>query len=205
MSRLNTQRQNSPRHQNRSNTTARKAAALVLLVPAGLLTLGAAHATSAATATTHAQPQVASHPLDFITGSYTGSLGGGTMPCEEYWTPVKNGHMLGVFRLYNPQGELMLTEHMTMSLEGDDPTAEDAVTFRLRHFTPEMQPWATEAEGPIVAKGQLNEDGCLVLDAEDNGSEVKQFIYEPHENGGLQTTIDSEPDGPLVIPFTRMR
>lgn len=193
------------RHHAGSFTPGVRAIALVLLLPSTAAALGTHAATSAGIAA--AQPAAAeraAHPLGFMTGSYSGTLGDGSMPCEEFWTPLAGGHMLGAFRLFDAEGELVVTEHMTLSVDGDG-TAEDSVTYRLRHFTPDLQPWASELDGPIVAVGRVESPGRLVLEPRENAGNLARIIYAAGDGRSLVATLEHA-DGtpPLVLPMSPM-
>jgi hypothetical protein len=75
----------------------------------------------------------------FLAGQWIGQSDGALI--EEHWSQPSGDHMMGMFRWCGPHGVASLFEILTIRREGE------RVVLRLRHFSAELAPWASEAGG----------------------------------------------------------
>ncbi|MHA7129006.1 DUF6265 family protein [Algoriphagus namhaensis] len=86
--------------------------------------------------------------IAWLSGYWTGSGLGGE--CEEIWSPVMDGHMIGTFRFFS-EGKMVFSEFMHLIQEGD------SFTLKLRHYNPDLSAWEEEGEWtdfPLVELGE---------------------------------------------------
>ncbi|MHC4428682.1 MAG: DUF6265 family protein, partial [Planctomycetota bacterium] len=140
-------------------------------------------------------------PLDelaFLVGTWRGTLGG--TPIEEIWSAPDGNHMLGMLRWLNAEGRPRMFEIFTISDE------DEGFVYRLRHFDGELQPWATEAEGPKVFLISAIEGRLVRLEPLRGVEGIDRATYDASQDGRLVFTIEfSEETGrdTLVIEFER--
>jgi len=79
----------------------------------------------------------------WLAGDWRGTLAGGDLS-HEVWSPPAGGEMMGMWRWVAADG-VRLYEFFTLAVE-------DVPVLRLRHFSRELAPWASEAEGPLTLR-----------------------------------------------------
>lgn len=120
---------------------------------------------------------------------------------EEWWSVPAGRNMTGALRAVQPSGEATLFELMTI---GPVP---GGYRMRLRHFDAGLDPWASEAEGPIELITAGMEGGVAEFtDADAPAGGLGRMRYDLSEPGRMTVTLDfGEGREPLVITFERAR
>jgi len=91
---------------------------------------------------------IASWLIGFWKGEGIGGI------CEEVWTGPVDGSMLGMFRFIK-DGKHAFYEIMTIS------ETENGLSFRLKHFNPDLTGWEEKAETVNFAPVQADADRIL--------------------------------------------
>ena len=97
---------------------------------------------------------------------------------EEIWTAPRGNSMLGTFRLVEG-GRLKFAEVMTLLQE------KDAVVLRIRHFSPELDPW--EKDGPNTWTATSLTAERLMFEAK--GSPVPKFEFIKRGKTGMRVRL----------------
>lgn len=124
---------------------------------------------------------------------------------EETWLTPAGVNMTGALRAVRADGTAGLFELMTLTAE------PDGVTMRLRHFGSALNPWASEADGPIVAiaapgDGPGQQAAEFVVQAGDGREPSPRSIrYDWSVPDRLTVTLVFPGDRePVVIGFARI-
>jgi len=127
--------------------------------------------------------------LDWMKGRWVSEDAGQYI--EETWSPARDDAMVGALR-WSRQGSVWLYE--LMSIEEQD----DELVFRLRHFDRGLEPWASEAQGPLTYPLQnIGENFVAFEDPERD--RPRRFVYE-REGDVLVVRLEG-PDGKDPNPF----
>ena len=149
---------------------------------------------------THGEPTVEPtlEDLSFLAGTWRSTLGG--TPLEETWSEPEGDHMLGMLRWYDDEGRAKMFEIFTISRE------DDGLVYRLRHFDSDLNPWASESEGPLVFNVSSVKGRVLRLEPAGGAEGLEWATYDASDEGRLVFRLEfSEETGrsPLVIEFER--
>lgn len=125
--------------------------------------------------------------LSWMTGRWVMEAPGQHL--EETWGHPRGDALVGTFR-WNREGRIWLYE--LMSVEEDE---DGRAVFRLRHFSRELEPWASEADGPLVYPLAESAPNRVVFENPDR-DEPRRFLYS---RAGDVLTVRLEgpdPEGP---------
>jgi hypothetical protein len=168
-------------------------AAALLLAPGCATTGPASESLAPAPAAT---PALA--PFAALAGSWRAPAG--TSVFEESWLPPAGGNMTGSLRSVRADGSATLFELITLT---DEP---EGVRMRLRHFDRELNPWASEAAGPIVLlAGPPQGDVFEFLSEDPDPDAVRSIRYDLSRPDRMVVTIafgGSRP--PIELTFDRI-
>lgn len=133
--------------------------------------------------------------LAFLEGAWEWSEGDSF--AREVWDPARGGSIVGHFSM-GGEGKTTLYELLVIEQDGD------AVVLRLRHFGRGLEPWASEASGPLTMP--LLEIGENRAVFEDPGRPFPRRMVYASE--GDRLTVRLEPaEGverePIVLEFSR--
>lgn len=131
-----------------------------------------------------------------LVGSWTTA---GDAPMQEVWMPAHGNNMTGVLRWYADDGSVRMWELVTITAE------PDAVRMRIRHFDTDVNPWGSEADGPMVLRLRGGGEKELVFDAEHRSGAVESITYLIEQDRSLSVTLSfGEERDPNVIRFVPM-
>ena len=105
--------------------------------------------------------------LDWMAGRWSREDEGQYL--EETWSPARTDAMVGVFR-WARGGSVWLYELMSIEADGPD------ITFRLRHFSRGIEPWTSEADGPLTYPLKSMSENEVVFENPERNS-PRRFIY----------------------------
>lgn len=128
--------------------------------------------------------------LEWMRGRWV--LQDGGQYIEETWGPAREDAMVGVLR-WARKGHVWLYE--LMSIEADE---ELGLVFRLRHFGRGLEPWKSEADGPMTYALQDFSENRVVFENLEQDS-PRRFVYE-REDDTLTIRLEG-PDGVDDSPF----
>lgn len=97
-----------------------------------LVIVSAAAGKTAAASDTTEDAMISIKDLDWMVGHWQGEAFGGV--CEEVWSPVSGGTMVGTFKLL-VDGKVKFYEIMTITPDSAGPV------LRVKHFDPELKGW----------------------------------------------------------------
>ena len=83
--------------------------------------------------------------LTWLSGQWARKDAGGL--AEEHWSTPAGGAMMGMFRLVK-DGKVVFYELLTITEEGGK------LVLRIRHLDSALNPWASEAKGPLTYRGK---------------------------------------------------
>lgn len=109
-------------------------------------------------------------PLSFMTGTWV--MRTPDMVLEETWSAADGQAMVGMLR-WHRGGELFLYELLSIEARGDDPTP----TLRLRHFSPALEPWSSEATSPALSYPLASVDGTTATFENPELFEPGRMVY----------------------------
>ncbi|MGP1273067.1 MAG: DUF6265 family protein [Phycisphaerales bacterium] len=134
--------------------------------------------------------------LAFLAGSWRAELG--PMIVEEIWLEPRAGNMTGVFRMTGSDGVELL--EIMSAAEGDA-----GVVLHLRHFNEALVPWASEADGPLVASAVVPEPGVAVFTPTDGDAGFQSITYRREGDTMTATVVFAERSGqdPFRLTFER--
>ncbi len=92
---------------------------------------------------------------------------------EETWTEPEGDALVGMFR-WARQGKFWLYELMSIEEENG------SLVFRLRHFNRGLEPWASEASGPLTYPLASLEENKVVFENPERDS-PRRFVYERND------------------------
>lgn len=134
-------------------------------------------------------------PFAALAGHWTTA---GDSPMHETWMPTHANNMTGVLRWIAEDGSVRMYELMTLTAE------PDGVRLRIRHFDAAMNPWKSEADGPLTARLTDSSSGAHVFSAEPSGGSLATITYDLSEHGRTTVTLGfTEGREPAVIEFER--
>ncbi len=136
-------------------------------------------------------------PYAALAGHWRGAGPQGVI--EEIWMPPDGANMTGAFRSIDAHGRVTMLELLTLAAD------RDAVRMRLRHFDPALTPWASEADGPVVARAAGVDGGVLtfVFESDDRAADLTYDLSRPDR---LTVTLRFHgATEPLVLGFERVR
>ncbi|MEM9372329.1 MAG: DUF6265 family protein [Planctomycetota bacterium] len=120
-------------------------------------------------------------------------------PMQETWMPAHGNNITGALRWYAEDGTVRLYELMTITSE------PDAVRLRIRHFDRDMNPWKSEADGPLVLKLTRSGGGVLHFEAETGTGSLESMTYDLSDPGSSTVTLGFEGDQQnTIIRFRRI-
>ena len=106
---------------------------------------------------------------------------------EETWSPPRGDALVGMFR-WAREGGVWLYE--LFSIEEEDGT----LVFRLRHFDRGLEPWDSEAEGPLVYPlAEFGENHVVFENPERD--QPRRFVYR-RDGDTLSVRLEKPEDGP---------
>ncbi len=167
------------------------------LIPlATLLTLGclAWGAAASVPATRPGARGVQLSDLDWLAGTWVHEEQGALL--EETWTRPAGDCMVGMFRWLNA-GKATLFELMTVETD-----AQGELVFRIRHFSPGLRPWKSEAgETTTYPLADITETGFVFANPE--GKDARRFVYDLDEEGALHIRVELAEGEPYVFELRR--
>lgn len=121
-------------------------------------------------------------------------------PMQETWMPAEGNNMTGVLRWYADDGTVRMYELMAITAE------EDAVRLRIRHFDKRMNPWKSEADGPMILKLEESKNNVFVFEAETGTGALESMTYDLSTPKRSSVILRFEGDAPETrIDFNRMQ
>ena len=136
--------------------------------------------------------EVSVDELAWLQGTWrSGGTAGGY---EETWSAPLFGTMIGMFRTASA-GKISMYE--LLSIEADE---EHGLVLRLRHFGKGMEPWASEADGPLTYPLHDVGDDIVVFEKPESGD---RYTYELNQDR-LTINIETTGEDPLVFRLTRV-
>ena len=130
------------------------------------------------------EQQIDINIASWLVGFWKGEGIGGV--CEEAWTEPVDGSMFGMFRFIK-DGKPVFYEIMTMT------ETENGLSFRLKHFNPDLTGWEEKAETANFAPVKADENQILfeglsyhktgpdsmkvVVKSKDKDGSVKDLIF----------------------------
>jgi uncharacterized protein DUF6265 len=108
--------------------------------PVAILMMIGFHGAAAATCLAQSPPpnlKVSLADLEFISGHWSGEMGGGTT--DEHWSAPAGDNMMGVFR-YIKNGKAVFYEMLLIEMTATGPV------LRLKHFNPGLIGWEEKNE-----------------------------------------------------------
>lgn len=148
---------------------------------------------AAHTASPDSDPRLA--PFRAVVGHWT--TGPDEPPMHETWMPPHGNNMTGMLRWYKADGTVRMFELMTITAE------PEAVRLRIRHFDGTMNPWASEADGPVVARLTDSKDDRYVFTVEPEG-DLRTITYDLSDTSRMTAILGFAPGrDPIVIGFER--
>lgn len=135
--------------------------------------------------------------LAWLAGGWTGEAFGG--PCDEYWSPPASGQIMGMFRLGSAE-QVRVVELMSI-VEG----ADGKLTYRFRHFSPQLKSWEGEEEKPLeFTVSRQGADEFVLQGAEGQG--VSKMIITRQGEDQYTTKVDVVRNGqPTSFEITMKR
>ena len=127
--------------------------------------------------------------LTWLTGRWVSE--DGAQYIEETWSPARDDAMVGALR-WSRAGGVWLYE--LMSIEEED----DGLVFRLRHFNRNLEPWESEADGPLTYPLQNFGENIVIFENPDR-DQPRRFVYE--RKGDNLTIRLEDPEGNDPSPF----
>lgn len=132
-----------------------------------------------------------------LIGSWT--TPGDAPPMQETWMPAQGNNITGALRWYADDGTVRMYELMTITAE------PDAVRLRIRHFDKHMNPWKSEADGPLILTLAHANDNVFLFEAESGTGSLETMAYNLNMPNQTKVTLGFEGDQPAtVIEFVRM-
>ncbi len=143
-----------------------------------------------------------SSPVAFLTGHWRHDDGETVM--EEIWFPPHptDGASAGILRWTADNGTVRMYELMSLT-----PADDGSVAFQLRHFRGDMQPWASETNGPFRGVADRPGPAALVIRGTERNGDVVSITYERTGDALVSTLRFAESSGrdPIVIDFELVR
>lgn len=131
--------------------------------------------------------------LTWLSGTWVRDDGGQHL--EETWSAATDYAMIGMFR-WARQEKVWLYE--LMSIESENHT----LVFRLRHFNRELEPWKSEAAGPLTYPLLLLTENEVVFEDPER-DEPRRFIYS-REGDELTVRLEKSDGSGDSFRFTRV-
>ena len=124
--------------------------------------------------------------LGWLAGDWTMEAEGSTW--DEHWLAPRGDAVLAVSRMVSSKdGTTRLCELTAIEQTADGPV------LRLRHFSRSLEPWKSEAEGPITMKLAEQGERKVVFEAPEREF-PKRLTYE-REGDVLVAKLEGEHDG----------
>lgn len=135
-------------------------------------------------------------PFSALAGVWRAESGGTVY--EETWSAPAGRNMTGSMRAIGASGEATLFELMTLT---PDPAG---VRLRLRHFNAHLNPWKSEADGPMEMVAAGLTDGVADFVHPGGSGPVRLLRYDLSSPGRCRVTLDFGPDRePSVLDFVQ--
>lgn len=149
--------------------------------------------------TAMAEPEAGLEAFGPMAGVWRARVGSSVF--EEWWSAPAGRNMTGALRAVDSSGEATLFELMTIR------PVPGGYRMRLRHFGAGLDPWASEADGPIELTTAGMEGGVAVFtDADASAGGLRRMRYDLSEPGRMMVTLEfGEGREPLVVAFERVR
>jgi len=121
-------------------------------------------------------------------------------PMQESWLAPRGNNMTGVLRWFADDGSVRMYEVMTITAEAD------AVRLRIRHFDKDMNPWASESEGPMVLILTESSNGRHVFSPESRARSLASLTYDLSGEDRMTVELTYQGDRPMTkIGFERVQ
>ncbi len=113
----------------------------------------------------------------WLAGRWIGEGLGGTT--ETLWSPpAEDGTMVGVFRLFNADGSIMVYQFLLLDEDG----------LRIKHFNSELKGWESQEEYVTFEMVNFTEEKI----------EMKSLVYEKISQDEIETRLEVSRDGKIM-------
>ena len=144
--------------------------------------VGAAEGKAAAPTVDHAR-------FGFLAGRWVGKMGEDLV--EEHWSAPSGNGIMGMFRWCDAEQGQRANMLELLSINGD----KDGVSLRLRHFSPALEPWASEKVAPrLMYNAEKSSASKAVFESvDDAGGALSGCEYSAADGDALKVTVRFKP------------
>lgn len=120
---------------------------------------------------------------------------------QEMWMAPEHGQMTGALRSFDEGGVLRLLELLTLT------QTDQGLVYSARHFDAAMNPWASEADGPLTVRATEAPGETIRFEPVEAGGALESITFDLSKPGHVRVSIafviESSRE-PLVLDFERV-